>query len=134
MVSPIYHQGKYLKYKEIADSTMEPTIFINAPIYSPFVKGKNDSERREVKIIVDGKSFYHGYIDENDPDIIVSEFEKQKIDLAVRGIDADLPKDYIHLLQYGAPVTISFGFGFDRFLTSFLKKESIQEIVHLIGV
>lgn len=122
------------RFDHYADSICAPTIIINAPINSPFVRTDNDGVKREVKFFVNHTSFYHGYSDENSYEILLSAFEAQFKALIEKGIYAELPVDYLELLRLGSPETYSFGFGVDRFLTHFLMSDSIQRIAHPLGI
>ena len=131
-------------YQDYISGIVTPTLICNAPINSPFVLKNNGRcvetiiyARNEFKEADRSKrvtSFYHGYEDETAYASINESFLLQKMRLKALGIDADLPKDYLEMLQYGSPGTISFGFGFDRFLAIFLDLPSIQEIIHVIGL
>ena len=120
-------------YKAFLRSIRHPSILVNAPIDSPFVKPK-DGDRREIKFVCDGIGMFHGYLDEIDFNTIKSAFDIQQEMLRKNGTDAKAPRDYIRLLEYGSPQTVSFGFGYDRFLEKILMLNSIGEIAHIIGI
>lgn len=131
-------------YQDYVNGITTPTLIYNAPINSPFVLKRNgrcvetifhtQSKFKEMDGCDRVTSFYHGYEDENSYSAIRESFLSQQMKLKAQGIDADLPDDYLKMLQYGSPGTISFGFGLDRFIGVFLDCTSIQEIVHVIGM
>ena len=102
------------------------TIFLNAPVDSPLVK-EIDGVRSETIWIYNGKSMAHGYVDENDWKNYVSECNRQKKELECRGIEAEIPEEFISVLKAGLPDSISLGFGIDRFFLTFFAFENFKE-------
>lgn len=95
------------------------TLFLNSPVSSPLAKWI-DGCRKETIWIVGGESVAHGYRDETDCYLFHDECLRQQEDLKASGIDADLPRRFLRLLEMGVPESVSLGFGLDRFLEHFL--------------
>lgn len=133
MVDPTQedYQERFSRY---SNDISTPTIVVNAPIESPFVRIDDTGTKHEVKFFVNHTSFYHGYADENTYEVLRDAFQSQQEALVQKGVPAELPSDYLELLKMGAPETYSFGFGIDRFLTHFLMSDSIQRIAYLLGI
>lgn len=127
-------ENNYQFYSEYALQISNPTILLNAPIVSPFVKKDKNGLKTEIKFFVNHTSFFHGYIDENNFDRLKQAFTEQYLTLIAKDERAELPKDYLELLKFGAPETYSFGFGIDRFLANFLMMDSVQHMAHLLGI
>lgn len=122
------------KYKEYLNSIDYPTIIINSPIDSPFVKADKNGCKKEVKFIVNGTSPYHGYVDENSYDKLYAEFNFQLQDLEEEVSENALPIDFLDILKYGSPNTVSFGMGLDRFVTQLLMCGNIYDVAHSLGL
>jgi elongation factor P--beta-lysine ligase len=107
------------------------TLYLNAPTSSPLVRNVGGF-RHESIWILNGNSIAHGYQDENDYMAIFNAFNAQKRELASRGVSAEMPEDFLSIVKMGLPLSVSFGFGLDRFLTRFLLFSSISEL-HRFG-
>lgn len=110
-----YDFNRYVEtYNRISEDN-EHVILINAPLDSPLGQKNVCGIPVEIQWNLDGHGIGHGYRDEYQADILVGEFEKQKLILKDRGIEAQLPEDYLEYCMYAGIPTFSFNLGIERF-------------------
>ncbi|MDO4323716.1 MAG: hypothetical protein Q4C61_14445 [Lachnospiraceae bacterium] len=96
-------------------------IFINAPFDSPLGLMSEWGVPLETQWNLNGHGIGHGYSDEYRTDYLVREFYRQQLVLREKGIDAELPEDYIRYCEYGSIPTYSFNLGIERFVEFFFN-------------
>lgn len=97
-------------------------IVLNSPQESPLGIASVYGLVLETKWVFEGHGFGHGYLDEYRHDVLKKEFLRQQEQLALKGIEAELPEDYLYACEYAAIPTLSFNLGIDRFLDCFFGR------------
>lgn len=98
-------------------------IFVNAPIISPLAWESEYGIPLETKWIMNNHGLGHGYYDEYRIEKLRSEFCRQQMLLLEKGIEADLPEDYLKYCEYAGIPTYSFNLGIERFEEFFFTIE-----------
>lgn len=101
-------------------------ILTNAPINTPFAYAEEDFLPLETKWIYNSKGIGHGYFDEYRIDRVFDAFVKQKEELVKQGVEADLPIDYLSVLEAAGVPTNSFVIGIERLLKDLLMSPSTE--------
>ena len=99
-------------------------ILTNTPIDTPFAFTENGLLPLETKWIYRGKGIGHGYNDEYRIDKVFNAFEKQKKSLVEQGVEADLPVDYLNVLEAAGVPTNSFVIGIERLVKDLFANAS----------
>lgn len=114
-----FTKQNYLALYETTIADNRHCIIINAPLDSPLGISDNNNIVMETKWVLDKHGLGHGYKDEYRPQIIRQAFLQQQIQLKNEGVDADLPEDYLKVLEYAGIPTFSFNLGLERFINCF---------------
>lgn len=130
----IFNIEKYNSFYQSLKENNPNCIFVNVITDNPLVKKSFGEVSTEIKWIIDNNSVGHGYIDENNIDIILSSFNKQKENLKREGILAEIQDDYIQVLMDAGIDTISLNLGIDRFIRVFLNYNNIKKTYKILGV
>lgn len=101
-------------------------ILINAPIDSPMVFAEEGCLPLETKWIYKGKGIGHGYKDEYRVDEVNKSFEEQRKMLQDKGIDCNLPFDYLTVLSTAGFPTQSFVVGIERLISNIVGNNKIR--------
>ena len=123
-----------LIFEEFVESKLiQPTIIYDFPHETcVLAKQKRDNpfygERFEP--FINGWEFGNSYSEENRPEILKREWEKEEKKL-IRGDEEAqrMDKDFIEALEYGMPPTSGLGIGVDRLAILFSDQESIRDII-----
>ena len=97
-------------------------IVSNAPTDSPLGLSDADGLVVETKWLLDGHGLGHGYADEYRSKILRDSFLQQQQYLQDFKMEAELPEDYLKVLEYAGIPTYSFNLGIDRYLDCFFGK------------
>ena len=120
------------EYKSVKKN-LQNTIVTNLSEGSPLAKEK-DNHFLEFEWVFEGTGLAHGYIDENDANIVLPRFQEQLEQLQKKGICADIDNEFINVISYGLPPTGSVIFGFDRFLMKLLRLQNIEQATMPLGI
>jgi lysyl-tRNA synthetase class 2 len=124
-------------YKKLGINRVKNPILIFDYPNKPLAKANLDKPGfyKAFQVVIDGKECANCYVEEDDPDIIAGEFEKQ-MELAKNTGEEDIIRQdpsFIEYLRYGMPRTVGFGFGIDRLVAVFMRdaKEelSVRDVI-----
>lgn len=111
-------------YNEIYNIILENNkhvILMNAPLDSPLGQKNEFGMPVETQWNLCDHGIGHGYMDEYRTDILVQEFSRQKDYLKSKGVEAQLPEDYLEYCMYASIPTFSFNLGIERFNQFFFE-------------
>ncbi len=101
-------------------------IIENAPIDSPLVHSDDGYLPLETKWVYRGKGIGHGYRDEYRVEKVIKSFEEQRDALQARGVDCDLPMDYLNVLSTAGFPSQSFVVGIERLISNIIDNNKIR--------
>ncbi|MCF0227625.1 MAG: lysine--tRNA ligase, partial [Malacoplasma sp.] len=112
---------------------IQPTIVYDYPIEnSPLAKKNQKDPRmtRRFELFICGKEYANAFSELNDPIDQYQRFESQ-LDEKEKGNDEanEMDMDFIEALEYGLPPTGGIGFGIDRLVMLFTRKEVIRDVL-----
>ena len=112
---------------------IQPTIVYDYPIEnSPLAKKNQKDPRmtRRFELFICGKEYANAFSELNDPIDQYQRFESQ-LDEKEKGNDEAnaMDMDFIEALEYGLPPTGGIGFGIDRLVMLFTRKEVIRDVL-----
>jgi len=110
-------------YEEHVEPTlMEPTFVTHFPADKvPLAKQSQEDARfaEMFELAMGGMEIGPGYTEQNDPDIQLEQFRKQK----------EIDQDFIDALKCGMPPAGGVGIGIDRLIAVLLKKPNIRDVI-----
>ena len=117
----VYNLARYIDtYNSISEKNSH-VILINAPLDSPLGQKNEYGIPVEIQWNLCDHGIGHGYRDEYKIDTLINEFEKQKDYLRTKGIEAQLPEDYLEYCMHASVPTFSFNLGIERFNQFFFE-------------
>lgn len=125
---------KDLECSETECGDSASTVYLKLVTDSPLVKTASTGSKTEFKWKYGLKTIAHGYIDENQPDIISELFAQQQKSLKEKGIKAKTDKKYLEILGYSSPSSESFNLGIDRFIQFFLNLDTAYHVHNILGI
>lgn len=117
----VFSKKAFLNYYKKENEKHKNVIFINAPLDSPLGWQDEFGMPLETQWNYNGHGIGHGYYDEYRVNILLEEFTKQQELLRKKGIDADLPEDFLRYCEYAAVPTFSFNLGIERLWENFFE-------------
>jgi len=108
-------------------------IVTDIPSKDPFVRRVGEWGS-EVEWVIHGKRIAHGFEDEIDSELILQRFIAQVKEVCINDKNAEVDYEFIDMLRYGYPPSVSLGMGVDRFISYLLQLDHIQVAINPLGI